>query len=147
MLLGGVRGTVEERLSVDGAPLFQLLFHLVRHNLLAETHFAKLDRALIVVAAVRVLATSKLHHVVLIDFLNETAPVLALDSATHLLYLTGVLFGAWLRQLRHLMMRLRFLIMMLDLGGPIAPLHRRLKKVFVEPVIRGSVLMQEGCLG
>ena len=43
MLRGGRIGwTVEEALAIDGAPLLQLLLHLVGHHLLAEAHLAEL---------------------------------------------------------------------------------------------------------
>ena len=49
---GRIGWTVEEALAIDGAPLLQLLLHLVGHHLLAEAHLAELRRAGAVVVLV-----------------------------------------------------------------------------------------------
>ena len=51
LLLGRVHWTVIEGLAVYGAPLLELLLHLIWYHLLAEAYLSKLNRTMIVVLA------------------------------------------------------------------------------------------------
>ena len=45
---GRIWWTVKEGLSVDSSSLLELLFHLIRHHLLAQSNFSKMSRTVIV---------------------------------------------------------------------------------------------------
>ena len=151
MLLRGVGWTVEEGLAVHSSSLLKLLFHLVRHHLLAQAHaLTHLHGAVIVVVPMSI-TTRALLDILFVNLVDETALILTLERASHVITLSlsliiflpglgqkllGLLLGvarwgslaAWMVRLVH-----RLIIV----GNPLsilAPLHARLKEVLVKAI-------------
>jgi len=98
VLLLRVRRTVEEGLAVNGSTVFELLFHLIGHHLLAKSNLVRLHWTMVVVDSAYLGAPFDLPSVLLINFVNETVLVLTLQGAPNvMLSLFGVVFSSWLR--------------------------------------------------
>ena len=107
LLLGRVHWTVIEGLAVHGAPLLELLLHLIWYHLLTEAYLSKLNRTMIVVLSFfsdsASLVTLQLRPVLFVNLIHETVLILTLKGAAHILNLTGLVFST---RLCHLLLML-----------------------------------------
>ena len=110
LLLRRVYWTVIEGLAVYGAPLLELLLHLIRYHLLAEAYLSKLNRTVIVVLSLindcSSLMTLELRPVLFVYLIHETVLILTLKGAAHILNFTSLVFCT---RLRHLLLLLLLL--------------------------------------
>ena len=131
MRIGGERRTVKEGLAVDGAPLLELLLHLIRNHLLTEAHLTLMRRTVVIV--VHRVAIHHIGHASLLNFVIEATVPLALKSSFSI-----VVFCPWLCPLVHL-----FHLFVRDLAASVGSIFSLIK---LELILRWATLRQSRCL-